>query len=148
MKRTILGVLALSLLGAFAAISQTPTAPKHRVVFQLTEPEGAAWEMLIGHVTNMRAAFAKDGSEVEVVFFGPGLNMLLKKNTTVEEKYYLRRALKATGRQRRYLVGLPERNAVSERENGRSVPVREASGFGRCRTGAQTGSGLGLHSLN
>lgn len=86
MKKTILGVLALSLLVAFAAISQTPAAPKHRVVFQLTEPEGAAWEMLIGHVTNMRAAFAKDGSEVEVVFFGPGLNMLLKKNTAYEER--------------------------------------------------------------
>ena len=81
MKKTILCALALSLLIAFAAISQTPAAPKHRVVFQLTEPEGAAWEMLIGHVTNMRTAFAKDGSEVEVVFFG-----LLNKNTAYEER--------------------------------------------------------------
>lgn len=86
MKRTILFVIALALAWAFAGVSQTPAAPKHRVVFQLTEPQGPAWDMLIGHVQNMRAAFAKDGSEVEVVFFGPGLNMLLKKNTAQEEQ--------------------------------------------------------------
>lgn len=86
MKKTILSVPALALVMAFAAVPQTPAVPKHRVVFQLTEPQGPAWDMLIGHVQNMRAAFAKDGSEVEVVFFGPGLNMLLKKNTAQEEQ--------------------------------------------------------------
>jgi intracellular sulfur oxidation DsrE/DsrF family protein len=85
-KKTILCALALTLVIVFGAISQTPSTPKHRVVFQLTEPEGMAWDMLIAHVTSMRAAFAKDGSEVEVVFFGPGLNMLLKKNTAYEAR--------------------------------------------------------------
>jgi len=84
MKNTVRFVAAFALVLASAAVSQTPAAPKHRVVFQLTEPQGAAWDMLIGHVQNMRAAFAKDGSEVEVVFFGPGLDMLLKKNTAQE----------------------------------------------------------------
>ena len=86
MKKTILFVAVLALTLVFAAVSQTPAAPKHRVVFQLTEAQGPAWDMLIGHVQNMRAAFAKDGSEVEVVFFGPGLDMLLKKNTAQEEQ--------------------------------------------------------------
>ena len=86
MKKTILVVAALALVLVFAGVSQTPPAPKHRVVFQLTEPQGPAWDSLIAHVENMRTAFAKDGSEVEVVFFGPGLNMLLKKNTAQEEK--------------------------------------------------------------
>ena len=86
MKRTLVTVAVLMLVLVFAAISQTPSTPKHRVVFQLTEPEGAAWGMLTAHVTNLRSAFSKDGSEVEVVFFGPGLNMLLKKNTAYEER--------------------------------------------------------------
>ncbi len=85
MKKTILFVAGLALLLAWAAVSQTPAAPKHRVVFQLTEAKGPAWDMLIGHVQNMQKAFAKDGSEVEVVFFGPGLSMLLKTNTAQEE---------------------------------------------------------------
>lgn len=87
MKKTLLCALALMLAAVVAAISQTPATPKHHVVFQLTEAEGPAWDMVINHVNSMRAAFAKDGgSEVEVVFFGPGLNMLLKKNTAYEER--------------------------------------------------------------
>jgi len=86
MKKTILCVIALTLVIVFAAISQTPASPKHHVVFQLTEPEGMAWDMVIAHVDSLRTAFAKDGSEVEVVFFGPGLNMLLKKNTAYADR--------------------------------------------------------------
>jgi intracellular sulfur oxidation DsrE/DsrF family protein len=85
MKKTILTVAAFLLVLVIGAVSQTPSAPKHRVVFQLTEPQGPAWDMLVGHVTNLQAAFAKDGGvQVEVVFFGPGLSMLLKKDTAYE----------------------------------------------------------------
>jgi intracellular sulfur oxidation DsrE/DsrF family protein len=87
MKKTTLSAIALALVLVFAAVPQTPKSPKHRVVFQLTEPDGDAWSVLPLHVTNMRNAFAQDGgSQVEVVFFGPGLNMLLKKNTKYEER--------------------------------------------------------------
>jgi intracellular sulfur oxidation DsrE/DsrF family protein len=78
--------IALLLAFAFVALSQTP-APKHHVVFQLTEAEGPAWESLTPHVNNMRRAFAQDGgSEVEVVFFGPGLYMLRKTNSAYAER--------------------------------------------------------------
>ncbi len=80
MKKTILSIGALALMLTIAAVSQTPKP--HKVVFQLTEPEGGAWEVLPAHVTNLREAFAKNGgSEVEVVFFGLGLNMLRKTDT-------------------------------------------------------------------
>ena len=87
MKKTILTVGSLVLALVVAAVSQTPAGPKHHVVFQLIEAEGPAWGTLIIHVNNMREAFAKDGgSEVEVVFFGAGLNMLRKTNTAYEER--------------------------------------------------------------
>ena len=87
MTKKILAAVALTLVLVLAAVSQTPAGPKHHVVFQLTEPEGPAWGTLIIHVNNMREAFAKDGgSEVEVVFFGAGLNMLRKTNTAYEER--------------------------------------------------------------
>jgi intracellular sulfur oxidation DsrE/DsrF family protein len=85
MKTTILGVTALALISVFAAVSQTPATPKHKVVFQMNDGENT-WDSLVGHVTNLRIAFAKDGSQVEVVFFGDGLDMLLKKNTAYEER--------------------------------------------------------------
>jgi intracellular sulfur oxidation DsrE/DsrF family protein len=86
-KKTILAIAAVALLVAAAAFSQTTLgSPKYHVVFQLTEPEGLAWDSLIMHVRNMQAALGKDNSQVEVVFFGPGLNMLLKKNSAYEAR--------------------------------------------------------------
>ena len=87
MKKIILFVAALALALVAVAVSQTPAAPKHHVVFQLTEAEGPAWGSMVLHVTNLRKAFAQDGgSQVEVVFFGPGLNMMRKTNSAYEER--------------------------------------------------------------
>ena len=87
LTKTVLSLAAVALALVAAAVSQTPAAPKHHVVFQLTEAEGPAWGSLGLHVINMRKAFEKDGgSEVEVVFFGAGLNMLRKTNTAYEER--------------------------------------------------------------
>ena len=84
MKKTILAVAALALAAGFAALSQTPHQPKYQVLFQVSEPRGPAWDMVAPHVNNLRAALAKDGVQVEVVFFGPGLGMLLRKNSAYE----------------------------------------------------------------
>ncbi len=87
MKKTVLTAVLLALVVVFAAVSQTPKTPKHRVVFELIEAQGRDWDVLPLHVNNVRAAFEKDGGvEVEVVFYAAGLNMLLKKNTAYEER--------------------------------------------------------------
>jgi uncharacterized protein len=86
MKKTLLFVPAMALLLGYAAISQTPAAPKHHVVFQLSEPEGPAWSSLALHVNNTMKSLADDGgSQVEVVFYGPGLSMLTKSGAAYEE---------------------------------------------------------------
>ncbi|HEX3748002.1 MAG TPA: DsrE family protein [Bryobacteraceae bacterium] len=83
--KSLLAVPALALLFGVAAISQTP-APKHHVVFQLSEPDGAAWNSLPIHVNNVIKALADDGgSQIEVVFYGPGLTMLTKASKSSEE---------------------------------------------------------------
>jgi hypothetical protein len=87
MKKTLLFAAALALAFVIGAVSQTPKTSKHRIVFQLDEPEGAAWDSLVKHVNNTRDALAKDGgSQVEVVFWGAGLNMLRKTNTAYEAR--------------------------------------------------------------
>ncbi|MBZ5602625.1 MAG: DsrE family protein [Acidobacteriia bacterium] len=86
-RKAVFLAIALTLAAVAVAVSQTPASPKHHVVFQMTEPQGPAWGTLFGHVNNLRAAFSKDGgSQVEVVFFGGGLNMLRKTNTEYEEQ--------------------------------------------------------------
>jgi len=89
--KAVLAVAALALVMVVGAVSQTasqtPGTTKHHVVFQLSEKEGDEWGALIRHVNNTRNALDKDGGiQVEVVFFGQGLNMLRKTNTAYEER--------------------------------------------------------------
>ena len=88
MKTTLLFGMALALLVGYDAISQTPaTGPKHHVAFQLSEADDVAWNSVVVHVNNTMKALADDGgSEVEVVFWGPGIEMLRKTNTAYEER--------------------------------------------------------------
>jgi intracellular sulfur oxidation DsrE/DsrF family protein len=87
MKYSLLTVAALLVLLGCLALSQTPTGSKHHVVFQLSEESGPAWDSLVVHVNNTMKSLAEDGgSEVEVVFYGPGLLMLKKSNTAFEER--------------------------------------------------------------
>jgi len=86
MKKSFVALAALLLALGATAIPQTTAQPKYQVVFQMDAPEGQAWDSMVLHVTNMRKALEKDGVQTEVVFFGPGLNMILKKNTAYEER--------------------------------------------------------------
>jgi intracellular sulfur oxidation DsrE/DsrF family protein len=82
-KIVVVSGIALALALVFAAVAAPDTAktPKHHAVFQMSEPE-AEWGPLIAHVRNLQAAMEKDGGvQIEVVFFGPGLNMLRSSNT-------------------------------------------------------------------
>ena len=85
MKTSLLVAPLLALLLGYGAMSQTQSGPKHHVVFQMSEPEDA-WNTLVTHVNNTMKALAGDGgSQVEVVFFGPGLSMLTKTSATYEK---------------------------------------------------------------
>ncbi len=89
MKNLVLGMAALALVLGLGAASQTPSTagPKHHVVFQLSEGDAAAWNSLVIHVNNTMNALSEDGgSQVEVVFYGPGLTMLTKTNLAYEDR--------------------------------------------------------------
>lgn len=86
MKNPVLLLGALLLLMAFVASSQTTAKPKYHVVFQMSEAEGPAWNSLVLHVNNTMKSLAESGgSQVEVVFYGPGLLMLTKASKAYEE---------------------------------------------------------------
>src|ERR1700694_66232 len=82
-KRTLLSIALLAVI-ALPAVSQTPQAapkPKHKVVFELNAPAPSGWDQLFHNVDNVLKIFGGDGVQVEVVFFGKGLRMLLKSNS-------------------------------------------------------------------
>jgi intracellular sulfur oxidation DsrE/DsrF family protein len=82
MKKKLASLIAASILCCAPAFSQeSKTAPaKHKVVFELNAPAPSGWDQLFHNVENVQKIFEKDGVQVEVVFFGKGLTMLLKKN--------------------------------------------------------------------
>jgi intracellular sulfur oxidation DsrE/DsrF family protein len=82
-KRILLSIALLAVI-ALPAVSQTPQAaptPKHKVVFELNAPAPSGWDQLFHNVDNVLKIFGGDGVQVEVVFFGRGLRMLLKTNS-------------------------------------------------------------------
>lgn len=82
MKKKLASLIAASILCCAPAFSQeSKTAPaKHKVVFELNAPAPSGWDQLFHNVENVQKIFEKDGVQVEVVFFGKGLTMLLKNN--------------------------------------------------------------------
>jgi intracellular sulfur oxidation DsrE/DsrF family protein len=86
LKKSVINLLALLLVVVFAAISQTPASHKHQVVIQMNSPSGDSWNQLFANIENIQKVFAADGIQIEVVFYGKGLPMLLKTNSAYEER--------------------------------------------------------------
>jgi intracellular sulfur oxidation DsrE/DsrF family protein len=88
MKSSIISSIACALLIALSASPQTPVKPAHRIVVQMSEPQGPAWSELAVHVNNLLANLVPDGgAQIEIVFLGPGLNMLRKTNVAYEKRF-------------------------------------------------------------
>jgi intracellular sulfur oxidation DsrE/DsrF family protein len=88
MKKTVLSVLATAALFGVFAFSQQPKAAtaKHKVVFELNAPSPSGWDQIFNNVNNIQQIFKDDGVQVEIVFFGKGLPMLLKTNAAYAER--------------------------------------------------------------
>jgi len=86
MKKTILTLTLLILAIAFAAVSQTPPAHKHQVVFQMNVDNTDSWNQLFNNIQNVQSVFGVDKIQVEVVAYGKGLSLLLKTNAAFEDR--------------------------------------------------------------
>jgi intracellular sulfur oxidation DsrE/DsrF family protein len=60
------------------AFADSGTAPKTRAVFQVSDADPAKWNLTLGNVANAQEALGKDASEIEIVAYGPGIEMLKK----------------------------------------------------------------------
>ena len=64
-------------------VSAAAQAKAHHVLFAVTSGDESEWKMAMGNIRNLLTGLGPD-TEVEVVAFGPGLN-ILKKATVVGE---------------------------------------------------------------
>jgi intracellular sulfur oxidation DsrE/DsrF family protein len=77
--------LALGVAAAFAlqwpvgAFADNPApAAKTRAVFQVSDADPQKWNLTLANVANAQEALGKDAAEIEIVAFGPGIDMLRK----------------------------------------------------------------------
>jgi intracellular sulfur oxidation DsrE/DsrF family protein len=75
------GVLALSgLPAASQAAGSAPTGAaadkKEHVILHVDENDPKVWNLALNNVKNLQAALGKDKVDIEVVVYGPGINML------------------------------------------------------------------------
>jgi len=74
-RRTAIAFLAMT--AALPAIAQQKKpAAKQRVVIQVSDNDPAKWNLALNNARNIQAELGKDNVAVEIVAFGPGLEMM------------------------------------------------------------------------
>ena len=76
-------VLAIALPAA--AQVQATTTPRNRALFQVTDNDPARWNLILNNMNALREDVGSEGAEIELVAYGPGVNML-KADSPVKQR--------------------------------------------------------------
>jgi len=95
MKRKTLTAFAVAAVAAIAAQTawlpeaaaqaSAQAATRDRLVFQVSEGEPARWNLALNNARNVQNELGADKVEIEIVAYGPGINML-KADATVANR--------------------------------------------------------------
>lgn len=75
-------------LGAWLSGCATPAAPvaqKARIVLQVSDNDPAKWNLALNNARNAQNDLGKDKVDLEIVAYGPGINML-KMDATIANR--------------------------------------------------------------
>ena len=89
LKLILIFAVAGLLLAAVSGSAQSQKEQKnkkHRVVFEVSIGGEEAWQSVLNNVENVQKSFGQANSEIEVVMHGKGLGMILKTNTSQQER--------------------------------------------------------------
>jgi len=77
-RKNTLGALlgGALLMGALALPAAALAADKSKMVIQVSENDPATWNLALNNARNIQKDMGKDSVELEIVAFGPGINML------------------------------------------------------------------------
>ena len=78
-------VFPVSGLGAADAVQPKATTinpgQKEKVVFQVSESDPKKWNLALNNIKNVQEALGRDKAEIELVVYGPGIDMLKLEST-------------------------------------------------------------------
>ena len=76
MKKTLTALtLGLALLAA-PVLALADHGAKHRVVIQVSDNDPGKWNLTLNNAFNVQKVLGKNDTEIEIVAYGPGINML------------------------------------------------------------------------
>jgi intracellular sulfur oxidation DsrE/DsrF family protein len=89
-KRLLTWISRALILGAALALfsgcaQQAPKNAKAGFVIQVSDNDPAKWNLALNNAKNVQSELGKDNSDIEIVAYGPGLNML-KDDSTVANR--------------------------------------------------------------
>lgn len=64
------------MLGALSLPAVSLAADKAKMVIQVSENDPATWNLALNNAKNIQKDLGKDNAELEIVAYGPGINML------------------------------------------------------------------------
>jgi uncharacterized protein len=67
---------ALAGVASFGALAEGATAPKNRVVMQVSDNDPAKWNLALNNARNLQSDLGAKNVEIEIVAYGPGIGML------------------------------------------------------------------------
>jgi intracellular sulfur oxidation DsrE/DsrF family protein len=78
LKRIFAAVAALAAMMVFVEPLQAADTAggRYRVVFQISDNDPAKWNLALNNVRNIQQDLGRENVDIEVVAYGPGLNML------------------------------------------------------------------------
>ena len=56
--------------------SQAPANQRHKLVLQVTDDDQAKWNLALNNVKNVQSELGAANVEIEIVAYGPGINMI------------------------------------------------------------------------
>jgi intracellular sulfur oxidation DsrE/DsrF family protein len=83
--RIVRALAAMMLVFGLAVGANAGAADKQGVVIQVSDNDPARWNLAINNAKNIQNDLGKDNVTVEIVAFGPGINML-KSDSEVSER--------------------------------------------------------------
>ena len=75
-RRKLITLLTLGAAAAPALAQQKKPAAKQRVVFQVSDNDPARWQLALNNARNVQTDLGKDKVQIEIVAYGPGIEML------------------------------------------------------------------------
>jgi len=81
MKPFIAPLFAAAVFAAGAIPATAALAADNKVVIQVSDNDEGKWNLTLNNAKNLQAEFGKDKVDIEIVVYGPGIDMLKAEST-------------------------------------------------------------------